>query len=103
MEAILALDKAVSVHDENIHNLELRLLSHLLHDAFTTLDSPTQLEESRAQHNCIAQAIALKKKALGIEARNLLNNISRSDYLWLCMNTHAPKVAPLRPSSTMQV
>ena len=103
MEAILALEKAVSVHDENICNLELCLLSHLLHDAFTTLDSPTQLKESRAQRNCIAPVIALKKKALGIEACDLLNNISRSDYLWLCMNTHAPKVAPLRPSSTMQV
>ena len=62
MEAILALEKAVSVHDENIRNLELHLLSHSLHDAFTTLDSPTQLEELRAQCNRIAQAIALKKK-----------------------------------------
>ena len=63
MEAIFALEKAVSVHDENIRNLELRLLSHSLHDAFTTLDSPTQLEELRSQRNCIAQAIVLKKKA----------------------------------------
>ena len=81
----------MSDYDENIQSLELRLLSHSLHDAFTTPDAPSQLEELRAQHNRIAQAIACKKTALGIEARDLLNNISRSNYLWLRMNARALK------------
>lgn len=67
------------------------LLSHSLHNAFTTLDAPSQLEELRAQRNRIAQAIALKKTALGVEARDILNNISRSNYLRLRMNAHALK------------
>ena len=81
----------MSIHDENIQALKFHLLNHSLHDAFTTPDIPAQLDDLRAQHNRVAQVLALKKAALGVEAHDLLNNISSNSYLCLRMNACALK------------
>lgn len=81
----------MSIHDENIRTLELRLLSHSLHDAFSTPDIPAQLDDLRAQRNRVVQALSLKKAALGVETCDLLNDISTNNYLRLRMNARALK------------
>lgn len=91
IEAILALEKTLTVHDENIRILESRLLTQSLHEAFSTLDIPAQLDDLRAQRSRVTQALIHKKAAVGIEVRNLLADISTNDYLRLRMNARALK------------
>ena len=72
VEAILALEKTLAIHDDDICNLEARLLTVGLHDNFVQQDIPAQLNNLRTWRTRISQALTHKKEALGIETRMLL-------------------------------
>lgn len=91
IKAVLALEKTLEVHDENIWTLESCLLSTSLHNTYMTLDAPTQLNDLWTQCGRIAQDLIHKKAALGVKAWSLLTNIYRNIYLWLRMKAHALK------------
>ena len=91
VEAILALEKTLAIHNSDIRDLEARLLTVGLHDNFVQQDIPAQLDDLRTWHTCITQALTHKKEALGIETHMLLRDISTNDYLQLHMNAHALK------------
>ena len=91
VEAILALEKTLAIHDGDIRNLEACLLTVGLHDNFVQQDIPAQLNDLQTRRTRISQALTHKKEALGIETRMLLRDISTNDYLRLCINAHALK------------
>ena len=91
VEAVLALEKTLAIHDDNICDLEACLLTVGLHDNFVQQDILAQLDNLQTQCTCISQALAHKKEALGIETHMLLRDINTNDYLQLCMNASTLK------------
>lgn len=91
VEAILALEKTLAIHDGDICDLEARLLTVGLHDNFVQQDILAQLDDLQTQGTRISQALTHKKEALGIETCMLLRDISTNDYLQLHMNACALK------------
>lgn len=91
VEAILALEKTLAIHDGDICDLEARLLTVGLHDNFVQQDILAQLDDLRTRGTRISQALTHKKEALGIETCMLLRDISTNDYLQLHMNACALK------------
>lgn len=91
MEHILALQKSLDIHNENIRALEMKLLSTGLHISSDIADIPQQLDDARAHCTRIAEALQRKKAALGVGEHANLIAISKSKFLHLRMNARALK------------
>lgn len=93
VEAILALHKTVDQYNEDIEDLERRLVE-LDFDmrVETATELGARLQKIRQKQSTLAATIRTKTLALGVDARNDLRLLTTSKFLQLRMNARALKI-----------
>ncbi|GBE78980.1 hypothetical protein SCP_0201770 [Sparassis crispa] len=89
IETVLALQKTLVAYQENIRDLELKLLAD--NDVLDTQEIDLQLVDARSKSARIASALEHKKAALGIGERAQLVRLARNVFLRIRMNARAIK------------
>ena len=91
INSILALEKSLTLLNENIRSLELQLMGDAIFDSTNGTDVLQQLEDSRAQHARIAESLCRKRAALGVDECAHLALLRRNNYLRIRMNARSLK------------
>jgi hypothetical protein len=85
---ILALEKSLTLLNENIRSLESQLMRNASVDGSNV---PQQLESSRLQHGRIVDSLRRKRAALGVDERAHLALLRQNDFLRIRMNARSLK------------
>jgi hypothetical protein len=85
---ILALEKSLTLLNENIHSLESQLMRNAFTDGSNVLQ---QLESSRAQYSRIVDSLHRKRSALGVNERTHLASLRQNNFLRIHMNAQTLK------------
>ena len=88
---ILVLEKSLTLVNENIRSLEIRLMGNAVLDSTDGTDIPEQLDDSHAQQAQIATSLHHKRAALGVSECAHLASLHRNNFLRIRMNARSLK------------